>query len=213
LAAAIPLALLGAISPPIFAILIYYLGRESPRRLLFAYFAGAFAMTFAVGIAGISLLRGAKVDPQHHHGPSAAVDIALGVLLLAAAFVIARRKDSGRKTDKPPKQRSSGVTGAVVLGIVTWIPGFAYLSALKSVSDAAPHPAAAVGATLLLTLLVLLFVEVPIVTYLKFPEGTHTKLKALDAWFHRHARTILTWGFAIAGAYMIGHGIYRLVAH
>src|SRR5215469_8335397 len=89
LGAAIPLAFLGAIYPAVFAVLIYYLGQDSPRRLLFAYYAGGFAITFAVGIAGVSLLRGVKLDPKHHHAPSAGVDIALGVLMLAAAFVIA----------------------------------------------------------------------------------------------------------------------------
>jgi hypothetical protein len=210
LAAAIPLALAACVYPPAIAVLLYYLGRDSPRRLVLAYFGGAFAMTLVVGIVGISVLIGTDVNPKEHPTPSAALDLALGATMLAAAFLLARHKSVPR-TEKPPKERRVGARGAVLLGIVMYTPSLFYLSAMKLVADAEPSAVATVLSALLLTLCVLLFLEIPIGLYLRFPDATHTKLAAFNAWLRRNGRTLLTWGFVIGGSYMVGRGVVELI--
>jgi hypothetical protein len=211
LASAIPLALAASVYPPAIAVLIYYLGRESPRRLVLAYFGGAFAMTLAVGIAGIAILIGSDVNPRDRPTPSAGLDLVLGATMLAAAFLLARRR-SVLTTEKPPRERRVGARGAVLLGIAMYTPSLFYLSAMKLVADADPSAGATVLSALLLTLCVLLFLEVPIGLYLRFPDATHTKLSAFNAWLRGNGRTLLMWGFLIGGFYMLGRGIARLIA-
>jgi hypothetical protein len=210
LAAAIPLALAACVYPPAIAILVYYLGRESPRRLVLAYYGGAFTMTLIVGIVGIAVLTGADVNPKEHPAPSAGLDIALGAAMLAAAFLLARRKPVPR-TEKPPKQRRVGAWGAVLLGIVMYTPSLFYLSAMKTVADAEPSAVATVLSALLLTLCVLLFLEIPIGLYLRFPDATHTRLSVFYDWLRGNGRTVLMWGFAIGGLYMFGRGVVGLI--
>jgi hypothetical protein len=212
LAAAVPLALAACVYPPAIAVLIYYLSRDSAKRLVVAYYAGAFAMTWVIGIVGILVLTGTNVNPKQHPVPSAGLDIALGVAMLGGAFVVARRKRPEPKEEKPPKQRRVGARGAVLLGVVMYTPSLFYLAAMKLVADAAPSAVAAVLSALILTLCVLLFIEIPIGLYLLFPDATDTKLKGFDAWLHRNIRTLLIWGFTVGGLYMLGTGIYRLVS-
>jgi hypothetical protein len=197
--------------PPAFAVLIYYLSRDSPKRLILAYYAGAFAMTLVVGIVGILVLTGADVNPRDHPTPSASLDIVLGVLMLGSAVAVARRRPRA-KSEKPPKQRRVGAGGAVLLGVVMYTPSLFYLAAMKLVADADPSPAATVVSALILTLCVLLFLEIPIGLYLLFPDATDAKMKGFDAWLHRNARTLLIWGFTIGGVYLLGTGLYQLVS-
>jgi Sap, sulfolipid-1-addressing protein len=213
LASAIPLALAACVYPPAVAVLIYYLSRESPRRLLLAYFVGAFVMTFVVGVVGILFLGGVDVNPKQHRGPSAALDILLGAAMLLAAFVAGRRRPSKKDSEpKPPKQHRGGAGGAVLLGLVMYTPSLFYLSAMKLVADADPSVVGAVFSALVLTICVTLFIAVPIGLYLVFPDVTDRRLKVFNAWLHRHIRTLLVWGFTIGGSYLLGSGIYRLVS-
>jgi hypothetical protein len=212
LAAAVPLALAACVYPPAIAVLIYYLGRDSAKRLVLAYYAGAFAMTFVVGVVGILALTGTDVNPKQHPAPSAGLDIALGVAMLGAAIAVARRKRPQPKEEKPSKQRKTSALGAVLLGVAMYAPSLFYLAAMKQVADANPSAVAAVLSALLLTLCVLLFIEIPITLYLLFPGATDTKLRAFDAWLHRNGRTLLIWGFTIGGLYMLATGIYRLAS-
>jgi hypothetical protein len=210
LAQAIPFALAATVYPPAIAVLIYYLGAKSPKRLVLAYYFGAFAMTLVVGIVGISLLGDASINPKEHPNPSAGLDMVLGVLMLAAALLLARRKPRP-KDETVPKRRSGGPGGAAALGVVMYLPSLFYLSAMKEVADANPGGVAIVLSALVLTLCVLLFIEIPIILFLLFPTRTDARLKQFDGWLHREGRKLLIWGFTIGGLFLVGQGISRIV--
>jgi hypothetical protein len=204
LAAAIPLALLATLSPTSVAVIIWYLGRTSPRPLVSAYLVGAFLITALVAMATLFILQGTQTAPHTHPAPSATVDIILGVALLGAAVVAARHKSKPKETEK---ERRHDPRGAFLLGVLMWTPSLAYLAALKLVSDANAPAVSTVLASLVLILCVLLIVEVPIAFYFIRPERTKLRLKAFNEWLHRHGRTLLTWGLAAAGVFMVVHGI------
>jgi hypothetical protein len=208
---AILLAVAACVSPTALAVLIYYLGRPSAKRLALGFLGGAFVMTFAVGLTGILVLGGIDLNPGHHRSPSAGLDIALGGAMLAAALVLLLRKAKKRGGDPPAKERRGSTVSAVLLGLAMYTPSLLYLAALKQVADADPSTAGAVFSALILTLCVLLFVEIPVGLFLLFPEATNTRLKAFDAWIHRHLATVGIWAFTIGGLYMLGYGIDRLV--
>ena len=96
LAAAVPLALIATFSPTSVAVIIWYLGLESPRPLLMAYLGGAFLITALVAVVALFLLQGTRTVPHGRATPSATVDIVLGVALLATAVMVARRSSKCR---------------------------------------------------------------------------------------------------------------------
>jgi threonine/homoserine/homoserine lactone efflux protein len=206
LAAAIPLALLATLSPTSVAVVIWYLGLESPRRLATAYLGGAFLITALVAVATLLLLQGTQTVPHHHPTPSGGVDIVLGMGLLATAVALARHKPKQRANEKT-KERRHDPKGAFVLGVLMWTPSLAYLAALKLVSDANAGTASTLVASLVIIACVLLVIEVPIAFYFFYPDRTRVKLEAFHEWLHRHGRTILTWGLAAGGVFMVVHGI------
>jgi hypothetical protein len=205
LAAAIPLALLATLSPTSVAVIIWYLGLESPRKLVAAYLGGALLITAVVAVAALFILQGAQIAPHTHPTPSATVDIVLGAALLGTAVGVARHKPKHR--DEVPKERRHDPKGAFVLGVAMWTPSLAYLAALKLISDANAPAVSTVLASLVIIFCVLLVLEVPIGFYFFYPDRTGVKLKAFHEWLHRHGRAILTWGLTAAGVYMIVHGI------
>jgi hypothetical protein len=212
LASAIPLALAACVYPPAIAVLIYYLSRDPGRRLVVAYYAGAFAVTLVVGIVGVVVLGEADINPRLHPTPSAAIDVALGLAMLGAAVAVARHKPPRADDKKPRKPRSASTWGAGLLGAAMYgAPSLFYVGAIKEVADANPSLGAAVLTALLLTVCVLLFIEVPIALYLVFPVPTRAKLSAFDAWAHRNGPLLLTGGFAVASLYLLGLGLLRLV--
>ena len=58
-----------------------------------------------------------------------------------------------------------------------------------------------------------LFVWLPIVLYLVAPEFTTRHLTAFNGWLRAHGKAILVWVLIVAGAIMIGNGIYGLVVN
>ena len=211
LAEGIPLALAASVYPPAIAVLIYYLGRDSPRRLFLAFFVGAFAMTFIVGVSGMLLLTGTDVNPKGHPAPSAGLNIALGVLLISAAHAVVRRSRNRSDVQKPARQRRTSTSSAALLGVLMYAPSLFYLSAIKKVADADPSLPAALLSALILTICVLLAVEIPVGLYLLFPDATDARLKAVNSWLRRSSPTILYWGFTLGGLYMITSGVLLLV--
>ena len=209
LAAAIPLALLATLSPTSVAIIIWYLGLESPRRLASAYLGGAFVITAVVAVAALFLLQGTQTVPQTHPAPSATIDILLGVALLVTAIVVGRHHAEPKETER---QRRHDPRGAFFLGVVMWTPSIAYLAALKLVSDANAPAVSTMLASLVLIICVLLIIEIPIGLYFFFPDRTERDLKAFNGWLHRHGRTLLVWGLAAAGVYMLAHGVSNATA-
>ncbi|HSS11741.1 MAG TPA: GAP family protein [Acidimicrobiales bacterium] len=208
LAAAIPLAFLACLYPPAVAVVILYLGLESPRRLVLAYLAGALAMTALAATVGILLLQGSNVTPKHHPAPSAGLQILLGVAMLVAAVMLARRK---RVQKEPKKTHEHDPRGAFLLGVVMYVPSLFYLSAIKQVADANAGFVPTLLSGLLLALIVPLLVEIPVGLYLLFPDWTSVHLKAFNEWMRRHGRTIVLVGLIVGGLYLLGTGIDRAV--
>jgi hypothetical protein len=53
-------------------------------------------------------------------------------------------------------------------------------------------------------------VWVPIVVHIVAPEPTTRYLTTFNGWLRAHGRTVLMWVLAVAGAIMLGNGIYGL---
>ena len=58
-----------------------------------------------------------------------------------------------------------------------------------------------------------LFVWLPIVLYLVAPAATTRYLTAFNGRLRAHSKTIIVWVLVVAGAILVGNGIYGLVVN
>lgn len=217
LSEALPLALSAAFYPPAIIVLILLLASEHPRRLVYAYFAGAALIVFGVGIVFLGVLAGTDTTTQDSAPRSAGVDIALGVLLLLlSAWAWARR-------DRPPAEpdpnaeagkvaqwsarATASAKWAFVLGIVMYLPSPMYLAAIKAIADSGDSTSSQITAVLICGVCVMLFVEIPAIALLLRPDGLQRRLESARDWMSRNGWRLLALLAAIAGVYVLIKGI------
>jgi hypothetical protein len=111
-------ALLGlscAFNPVLIGVVLLTLASEHPKRMLGAYFAGAFTWSVGLGIGVVTVASDADVFGGHSSSSRPGADIAVGVLLLVGAFLYAtgraarlkaRRKTRRDERAQGQRQRS-----------------------------------------------------------------------------------------------------------
>jgi Sap, sulfolipid-1-addressing protein len=85
-------AVLAALSPTALLITAIYLGSARPRTTALCYLAGAVIISTIMGIAVLLLLRYGNFQLPGHRTPRYGLRLGLGLLILAAIAVVARRK-------------------------------------------------------------------------------------------------------------------------
>ena len=85
-------AVLAALSPTALLITAIYLGSARPRTTALCYLAGAVLISTIMGIAVLLLLRYGNFQLPGHRTPRYGLRLGLGLLILAAIAVVARRK-------------------------------------------------------------------------------------------------------------------------
>jgi Sap, sulfolipid-1-addressing protein len=96
------LALLASISPTALLIAATFLGSAQPRLTAAYYLCGAVVMSLVMGIVILVVLRSADLSRRAEHTPRYGLRLGLGVLLLAAAVAVARRKARPSDQDSSP---------------------------------------------------------------------------------------------------------------
>ena len=210
------LALLAALSPTALLVAAVYLGSARPRLTASFYLIGAVAMSLVTGVAILLILRAAQLSRPADHTPRYGLRLGLGVLLLLAAFVVARRKPKPPDPDKP----ASGIVNKMVanpapwsafaVGLLIFAPGVTFLAALQVIatSDASDFETAV--AIIVVVVINVLLVWLPIVMHIIFPNRTTRYLTAFNGWLRAHGRTILIVVLIVVGLIMVGNGIYGL---
>ena len=85
-------AVLAALSPTALLITAIYLGSARPRTTALCYLAGAVLISTIMGIAVLLLLRYGNFQLPGHRTPRYGLRLGLGLLILAAIALVARRK-------------------------------------------------------------------------------------------------------------------------
>jgi hypothetical protein len=211
-AESIPLALAAAVYPPAVVVLLVIMRREPFLRTALAYLAGAALMTYAAGVAIVVALRTTGLAADHVDlRLSGITDLVLAALLLLGAGLVARAPHRASRGAGGRFGRAAGSPRvAFVAGFVMYAPSLLYVGAVKSVADAGLGPVASGLWLLLLTSLVLLMVEVPLVLLIAAPSRTRRRLEWLDAWMAVHGRQAIATLAALGGTYLLVRGIVRL---
>jgi hypothetical protein len=217
-AQALALALAASIYPPAVAAIIA-LGRGAQvRSRVFAFVLGAAITSYATGALMLFVLVELGATGPHHITPSAAVELALGVILIALAIRLSRRRaapgqDSAAKSGPSKIERYLRSRWlALVLGVTLYIlPSPIYIAAVKSIADAKLSTSSELLALAATVAVMLWMVELPMVMLLAVPDRASDALQRVNLWFAAHGRLLAVLVSAAAGAYLAIRGVVHLV--
>jgi Sap, sulfolipid-1-addressing protein len=205
--------------PTLIVIVVLALRLERPVKVLAWFLAGAFLTTVTIGIVIVFELQGA-ISGGSQSSLDPAVDIAVGLLSLVAAYVIHRRArkqppaasaaDAPRRVRKPSAaERAVGGGAAVAFsaGVVLNIfPGTFPIVALKDIAELDASDAVKVAAIVIFYVIMFTFVEVPLMAYQFSPERTTATMSEAEDWLGRNKLRVAAYVIAVVGVYLVARG-------
>lgn len=209
----IALAFAASIYPPAVAAVIA-LGRGSQvRSRVLAFVVAAIVVTYTTGVLILFVLKDVGATGLHYT-PSAAVDVALGALLLGVAVRLSRPRASRVKPSGESKleRRLQSRRLAFVLGLTLYaLPSPIYVGAVKTIADAQLSTASQLVILALTLALMLWMIELPMLLLLVVPERAGEALDRINAWFIQNGRRLATLACVGAGLYLIAKGVVGLI--
>jgi hypothetical protein len=213
---ALALALAASIYPPAVAAVIA-LGRGSDvRARVFAFVLAAWLVTYAMGVLILYVLVELGATGPHHLTPSAALDVALGVLLILLAIRLRRkRSDPAAEPSSGPSKIERYLESrrlAFVLGITLYVlPSPIYIGAVKAIADANLSTGNELLDIVAVVAVMLWLIELPMLMLLVVPARAASTLESVNLWFARHGRSLGIVAAAVVGAYLIVKGLVQLI--
>jgi Sap, sulfolipid-1-addressing protein len=217
LAEAAGFALLAAISPTALLVMAVFLNSAEPRRNALMYTTGAVLMTAAAAVAALFALRAAELNLPARHDPLYGVRLALGVLALAAAVVLSRRRRSA--PDSPAKAGRNLVSRltaqpsprtAFTAGLIVFAPSVTFLAAVQVIATANTGTVLTVIGLLVVVAVCMLVIWLPLLAYLAAPAATTDMLARCNGWLRAHGRQVLGWALTICGLALVVNGALGL---
>jgi hypothetical protein len=163
-------------------------------------------------------------DTKHTIAP--AVDIALGVIALAAASAISskrlaetrarRREKRGAKQKKTPRWQQALSGGSArttyLVGLLLSFPGASYLASLTEISRQNFSAAGVVLAVLAVNAVMLILLEVPLIGFAVAPDWTVRTIERFKGWLAEHGARALVTALTVLGVLFLARGIVELAA-
>lgn len=210
------LALLAALSPTALLIAAIYLGSARPRLVTAFYLAGAVLMSLVMGVILLAVLRSVNLQRPAEHTPRYGLRLILGILLLAAAVVVARRQPRPPDPSKPPKGFVAKMVAdpaplsAFLVGLLVFAPGVSFLAAVQVIATASTGPLVTLTGLLIVITVGLLLVWLPLLGYLAAPTATTDRLRSCNDWLRDHGREATAWALLICGFALVVNGALGL---
>ncbi len=215
------LAFSAAVNPSLLGVDLVLIVNRRPRAMLAFVLLGGMLAAITIGLVDVLVIRANVVKTQG--GLSAGADLALGLLLLAAAGWLMIRHHPSPASSAAGDGKAAGKSGwtqralreprlglAGVVGVVLGLPGALYLTALHNlVSGGWPVPVQVAGVIVFVGIEFTLLI-VPLLTLIFRPERTAALLRGSQAWLLRHGRQMLAWVALVLGVYLTISGIVNL---
>lgn len=235
LAQAAGFAVLAALSPTALLITAIYLGSARPRKTALCYLVGAVIISTVMGIAVLLILRYGNFQVPGHRTPRYGLRLGLGLLILAAIAVVARRKprllglsdqpgdpgQPGRPGQGKQPGQGKGIVSrlvaspspltAAVVGMLVFGPGVTFIAAIQVIATARAGVALSALGVVIVIVINVAFVWLPFLAYLAAPDLTTRKLAAFNAWLRARGRILLGLALLVAGAILVVNGLLGLV--
>jgi hypothetical protein len=224
------LAFGASVFPALLACVAIIVSRPSPRKLLFAFYAGGVLTSVSTGIAVLSVFAdGDAVLGSTSSTPHPTTSILAGAIALLGAWVMASARGhamlarwrSGHSHHRKPKQTNGQSWAERTLGRASWrvaflvgaiinLPGPFYLLALGDIARGNYSTVVQVALILLFNAIMFLLLEVPLVGYLVRPETTAGRVAWLSRWLNANGLRIAGWLVGLAGVSLIVQGVAAL---
>ncbi|HME67209.1 MAG TPA: GAP family protein [Streptosporangiaceae bacterium] len=220
------LAFLAGLNPKLLALDLLLIENRRPRAMFLCLLLGGMTVAATVGLLDVLVFHADAIKAQGK--VSAGVDLAVGLLLLAAGALLATGRVHGRRKvpvpagggppDKPDKkdgwaQRvlSEPRLGlAMLVGAVIGIPGATYLTALHNLVTGKSSTAIQVVAVVIFVIIDFLLIIIPFAFLELRPEATKALLKHSQDWLLSHALRLMATIALLLGAYLAISGLIRL---
>jgi Sap, sulfolipid-1-addressing protein len=221
------LAFIAALNPKLLALDLLLIENRRPRAMFLCLLLGGMAVALTVGLLDVLVFRADAIKAQGK--VSAGVDLALGLLLLAAGALLATgRLHRRRKAPVPAGGVQPGQPGekkdgwaqrvlaeprpglAMLVGAVIGIPGASYLTALHNLVTGKSSTATQVIAVAVFVLIDFLLIIIPFAFLELRPEPTKALLKHTQDWLLGHALRLMAAIALLLGAYLAVSGLVRL---
>jgi hypothetical protein len=221
------LSLTASLNPTLVAATTVMLLLDKPSRLMLGYLLGAYMTSITLGLVIVFSLSNSSATNTTENTLSPAVDIGLGAIALAVAFVLysgrherlreRRRARKAAKPDKgPPRWQRELSKGSArttfIVGALLTLPGASYLAGLHEIHKLKYSTSATVLLVIGFNLVMLWLLEVPLACFSVAPEWTPRAIDRAKAWVSRHAHVFAVRGSAAVGALLVIKGIVGLVS-
>jgi hypothetical protein len=220
------LALTASLNPTLVGATTVMMLLDKPARLMLGYLGGAYMTSITLGLVIVFSLSNSSAAKTTQNAISPAIDIALGGIALAAAFVLSsgrhedwkgrRRERKAAKPDKgPPRWQRELSKGSprttFVVGALLTLPGGSYLAGLDHIHKLKYSTPVTVLVVIGFNVVMLWLLEVPLASFLVAPDWTPRAINRLKLWVSRHAHVVAVRGLAGLGALLVIKGILGLV--
>src|SRR5262249_2155808 len=221
------LAFIAALNPKLLAVDLLLIETRRPRAMFLSVLLGGLTVGITVGLLDVLVFH---VDHLKAQGTvSAGVDLALGLVLVAAGALVATGRLHGRRKAPVPagdgqpekKEKKDGWAQrvlaeprlglAMLVGALCGIPGGAYLKALRILVTSNPWTATRVIGVLLFALIEFLLIITPFAFLELRPEATKAALKHAQDWLAGHSRQLMAYTALVLGAYLAISGLVHLM--
>jgi len=211
------LAFTAALNPTEVAAITLMLLLPRPDRLMFGYWVGAMFTGIASGLVIVFALDGTSAQHTTTHTLGPAAWLVFAVLLVVAAFALAKGEDQRlrerraarrerkgkeeqRKTPKWQRVLQEGnAWQAFAVGIVLSFPGASYLAALDRLIHLHYSTLAVVAILIGFNLVQNLLLEIPMLAFRIWPERTRAAIDTAKAWVSTHWREYAVWALGLLG--------------
>jgi threonine/homoserine/homoserine lactone efflux protein len=220
------LSVTASLNPTLVAATTVMLLLDRPVRLMAGYLLGALMTSITIGLVIVFSFSDSSAANTTQSTVSPAVDIGLGSIFLAIAFVLAtgrheriRERRQARKAAKPDsgpprwqRELSKGSARTTfVVGALLTLPGASYLAGLDQIHKLDYSTADTVLLVVGFNLIMLWLLEVPLACFLVAPGWTPDAIDRAKAWVSRHAHRYAVRGFAALGGLLVLKGLIGLL--
>jgi len=233
-AAFFALAFLSALNPKLLALDLLLIENRRPRAMFLCLLLGGMTVALTVGLLDVLVFHADAL--KHQATVGAGVDLAVGLLLLAAGALLATGRVHGRRKvpvpagggppatkeeeKKKKKKKKNGwaqrVLGeprlglAMLVGAVIGIPGASYLAALHDLVTGKSSTLIQVIAVVIFVVIDFLLIIIPFAFLELRPEATKARLRHTQDWLLSHALQLMAAIALLLGAYLAISGLVRL---
>jgi Sap, sulfolipid-1-addressing protein len=199
----------------------------NPGRLMLGYLLGAYITSITLGLIIVFSLSDSGAANTTQNALSPAVDIALGSIALAAAFVLqtgrhepiaARRRErkAAKPDNGPPRWQRELAKGSprttFVVGALLTLPGASYLAGLRNIHKLHYSTAETVLLVIGFNIVMLWLLEAPAACFVVAPDWTPRAVERVKGWAREHAHRVAVRGLTVVGALLVIKGVIGLIS-